>query len=153
MREREHEWNSLVGAEGTGNLAHPHACRLFTVLGKLTSRSGQNVRMAYDEGLADRLLEVMADDLDTDTRKMFGGLAVMWNGNMLCGVMGEDLMVRVGPEQYEECLELPGARVMDFTGRPMKGMLTIDGTAVAEDTELEAWVERCEAFVGTLPPK
>ena len=84
---------------------------------------------------------------------MFGGLAVMRNGHMLAGVMGDDLMARVGPDAYQECLEEPGASPMDFTGRPLKGMITVAGDSVASDESLAAWVARCRAFVESLPPK
>jgi TfoX/Sxy family transcriptional regulator of competence genes len=115
--------------------------------------SWHNGWMAYDAELADRLFESAGSEPGVTTRKMFGGFAVMVNGNMLAGVMGNDLMVRVGPDNYEELLEEPGATPMEFTGRPMKGMLTVDGAVVDSDCALETWVERCRSFVGTLPPK
>ena len=109
--------------------------------------------MAYDEALAERLLLQVADDPDIKTRKMFGGYAIMWRGNMLAGVIGDDLMVRVGPDAYEELLADPGAEEMRFTGRPMKGMLTVANESLSEDETLAAWVQRCKDFVGSLPPK
>lgn len=109
--------------------------------------------MAYDEDLAQRVLEVLATEDGISTRKMFGGLACMWNGNMVCGVMGSDLMARVGPTHYERLLAEPGAGPMEFTGRPMKGMLTVSGAAVADDGALADWVSRAKEFVGTLPAK
>lgn len=114
---------------------------------------GRMVSMAYDEGLAERLLEEAGADAGISTRKMFGGLAVMQNGHMLAGVLGDDLMARVGPDAYQECLEEPGASPMDFTGRPLTGMLTVAGDSVASDESLAAWVARCKAFVASLPPK
>lgn len=77
----------------------------------------------------------------------------MHDGHMLLGVVGDDLMVRVGPEQHEECLSLPGARAMDFTGRPMKGMVFVDGSSLETDRAIAAWAERAARFVSTLPPK
>ena len=77
--------------------------------------------MAYDEGLAERI-RTHTDDLDgIRERKMFGGLAFMYHGNMAMGVIGDELMVRVGPDAWAESVALPHAREMDFTGRPMKG--------------------------------
>ena len=84
---------------------------------------------------------------------MFGGLCIMLNGHMLCGVLGDELMVRVGPEDYDAALGEDGTREMDFTGRPLKGMVMVDGAAVAEPEDLEYWLQRCNLFVGRLPPK
>lgn len=109
--------------------------------------------MAYDEQLADRIRAVVADHPGIGERKMFGGLAVLLNGNMACGVVGDELMVRVGPEAYEEALGLPHARPMDFTGKPMKGMVYVGVDGIAEDAELAAWVARGLDFAGSFPPK
>ena len=79
--------------------------------------------MAYDEGLAQRVREVLAERSDLSERKMFGGLCFLVNGNMCCGVVRDELMVRVGPDAYDESLSLPHARKMDITGRPMKGFV------------------------------
>jgi hypothetical protein len=77
----------------------------------------------------------------------------MLQGNMCCGVVDEDLMVRLGPELGEKALREPHARPMDFTGRPMKGFVYVspDGTAI--EPALRAWVERAVAFASSLPPK
>jgi len=86
-------------------------------------------------------------------RKMFGGLAFMLGGNMCCGVLEDDLMLRVGPERYDDALARPGARPMDFTGRPMKGMVYVDGNTVATDAKLRDWIDVAVGFVGSLPAK
>ena len=78
--------------------------------------------MAYDEELAERIRAALGDRADVSERKMFGGLSFMLRGNMCCGVDKTNLMVRVGSEAYDEALAQPGARLMDFTGRPMKGI-------------------------------
>lgn len=109
--------------------------------------------MAYDEGLAERVRDVVGDDPGIEERKMFGGLAVLLHGHMACGVLGDELMVRVGPEAWEAALAQPHAREMDFTGRSMKGMVYVGGAGIAEDDDLAAWVERGLAFAGSLPPK
>lgn len=109
--------------------------------------------MSYDEGLAERVREVMSDRPDVSEKKMFGGLCLLVSGNMCCGILGDTLMARVGPDQYDECLMLPHARQMDFTGRPLKGMLYVDPEGIAEDDELKAWIDRCLVFVRALPPK
>ena len=76
--------------------------------------------MAYNERLADRMREVLADHKDITEKKMFGGLSFILGGNMCCGIVGDDLVVRVGPDSHEEALAKPDARPMDFTGRSLK---------------------------------
>ncbi|MGB0871509.1 MAG: TfoX/Sxy family protein [Solirubrobacterales bacterium] len=109
--------------------------------------------MAYEEALADRVRDILIDVDGVTERKMFGGLAFMVNGNMLCGPIGENLMVRVGPSAYEEALTIEGASEMRFTGKPMRGFVDVDGQALADDSALKAWVERGLAFAQSLPPK
>lgn len=109
--------------------------------------------MAYNEELGARLVAAVEDESDITARKMFGGLAIMWRGHMLAGVLGDELMVRVGPDAYEQTLVLPGVREMDFTGKSMKGMVMVSPDQVAELDGVEEWVQRAKQFVGTLPPK
>jgi len=109
--------------------------------------------MAYDEALADRIREVLANRDDVTERKMFGGIAFMAHGNMCCGVSGEDLMVRLGEDAADAALDEPGARPMDFTGRPMKGYAFVGPAGTATDTGLRVWVKRTLAFADALPPK
>jgi TfoX/Sxy family transcriptional regulator of competence genes len=109
--------------------------------------------VAYDEALAHRIRTETDGRLVFTERKMFGGLAFMLNGNMTVGIIGDELMVRVGPAAYEECLALPHARVMDFTGRTSKGMVYVGTDGIAEDDDLAAWVDRGVAYAGSLPPK
>lgn len=94
--------------------------------------------MSYDEGLAERLREVLADASDVTEKKMFGGLCLLVSGNMCRGIVDETLMARVGPDRYAEYLELPHARGMDFTGKPLKGMIYVDPEGIAEDEDLQA---------------
>jgi TfoX/Sxy family transcriptional regulator of competence genes len=75
--------------------------------------------MAYDEGLATRVREVLGDQPELVEKKMFGGLAFLLHGNMACGVRGEDLIVRVAAEAADAALGEPGTRPFDLTGRPM----------------------------------
>jgi hypothetical protein len=109
--------------------------------------------MAYDEGLAERIRDVIHSDLDMSERKMFGGLAFLARGYMFVGIVGERLMARVGPAQYDQARSLPHVREMDFTGRPMTGYVYVDPPGFEEDADLENWVRRCQRFVETLPPK
>lgn len=77
--------------------------------------------MAYDEGLAHRVGEILGDLPGLVEKKMFGGVGFMLHGNMACGIHKENLIVRVGPEKYETALNSPHTRPFDITGKPMKG--------------------------------
>ena len=109
--------------------------------------------MAYDEGLATRVRDVLGDQPGLAEKKMFGGLAFLLHGNMACGVRGDDLIVRMAVEEADAALEEPGARPFDMTGRPMKGWLLVAPEGHAEDDDLRRWVDRGLAHAGSLPPK
>ena len=109
--------------------------------------------MAYDEGLAERLREVFRARRGVTEKRMFGGIAFMVNGYMTVGIVGDTLMARVGPEQYESALRMEHVREMDFTGKPMKGYVFVDPPGIDDDQDLADWVERCHRFVRSLPPK
>ncbi len=109
--------------------------------------------MAYSEALAQRIRVTLQDELGVTERKMFGGLCFMLRGNMCCGVLKDELMLRVGAEQHAAALERPHARMMDFTGKPMKGMVYVDTDGVATDEALAEWVQWGVNFAGSLPPK
>ena len=109
--------------------------------------------MAYDEGVAQRVRETLIDHHGVVEKKMFGGLAFMVQGHMCCGVIREELMVRVGPDQYENALNEVGAREMDFTGRPMRGLVMVGQDGFESEESLTLWIERGLQFVTSLPPK
>ncbi len=109
--------------------------------------------MAFDEELASRIRDRIAERSDVTERRMFGGLAFLVRGHMCCGIVGDDLVVRVGPEKYERSLEEPHARPMDFTGRPLAGMVYVAPAGVRTARALAGWIERGLRFVETLPPK
>ncbi len=103
--------------------------------------------MAYSDPLADRIRDLFdTQKVAFVEKRMMGGLCFMVDGKMCLGVMGEELMARIGPEPYEACLLLPGARAMDFTGRPMIGFLFVDADGIDLDRDLECWVRRCLEF-------
>lgn len=108
--------------------------------------------MAYDTHLAERIRWILVDDGVTE-REMFGGIAFMLHGNMVCGVSHDTLMLRLGPELAAAALDEPHTRPMEFTGRPMKSMVLVEPLGFEGDDALADWVERARAFVGTLPPK
>jgi TfoX/Sxy family transcriptional regulator of competence genes len=109
--------------------------------------------MAFDEGLAERIRGVLGARSDVDERKMFGGIAFLVAGNMACGVMRDDLMVRMEPDAAAALESEPGARRFDMGGRPMRGWLLVAPEATADDGDLERWVRRGEEFAASLPPK
>lgn len=109
--------------------------------------------MAFDEKLAERVRKALARRLDVEERRMFGGLAFLVRGHMCCGVEGDRLMVRVGPEAYERCLALPHVREMDFTGRPLRGFVYVDPPGLAPQAKLNSWVARGVAFAASAPAK
>ncbi len=109
--------------------------------------------MAYDSKLADRVRTALEGHLGLVEKKMFGVIAFMLNGNMCCGVINDDLMVRVGPDGFEDALARPHARPMDFTGRPMKGFVFVGPEGTQTESNVEKWVLRGVAFAGSLPAK
>ncbi len=109
--------------------------------------------MAYDERLADRIRDLLKSQSGISERKMFGGLAFMHQGHMICGVVKDELMVRVGADRYEDALARPHARPMDFSGRPMRGMVFVAAGGLRQTAALRLWVEQSLAFARTLPPK
>ena len=109
--------------------------------------------MAYDETLAERVRDALSPVPDLAEIKMFGGLCFTVDGRMAVGVNGDDLMVRLPPEEGEAALSEPGARPMDFTGRPMKGFLFVGRDGLRTQRQLQAWVDRSVAYASSLPPK
>ena len=107
--------------------------------------------MAYSEDLAERVRSVIGAPFDE--RKMFGGLAFMVGGNMACGVLGDELMVRVGKDAFADALSRPHAREMDFTGRPMTGMVYVAAPGLKDKRSLTAWVKRGVDYASSLPRK
>ena len=108
--------------------------------------------MAYDEDLADRVRAVLPPGEAVAERQMFGGLAFMLRGHMFCGVVRDTLMVRLGPDGADRALDQPHVRPMDFTGRPMKGMVFV-GPGGLHGAALREWVAAAVAFTRALPPK
>jgi TfoX/Sxy family transcriptional regulator of competence genes len=114
---------------------------------------GYAAAMAYDEALAERVRTVLGDAPDVVAKRMFGGIAFMVAGNMACGVMGEDLLVRVGKAGQAASLARPSVRPMELSGRVMGGFVVVDAEGLDEDEVLAGWVERGSAFAASLPPK
>ena len=109
--------------------------------------------MAFDESLAQRIRDALARKQGVEEKKMFGGVGFLLNGNMLVGVWKNSLIVRIGPEVYEDVLLEPHVTEFDITGRPMKGWVLVEPEGVEEDHQLTGWVERGWKFVTTMPSK
>ena len=110
--------------------------------------------MAYDEDLANRLREQLADQPAVTEKRMFGGLAFLVAGNMSVGVTNRsELMVRVGADGSDEALAQPHARMFDMSGRPMPNWVVVAREGFASDADLAAWVARGVAYARSLPPK
>lgn len=109
--------------------------------------------MSFDEGLAQRIREYLQDYPGLEEKKMFGGLCFMISRHMCCGIVDDKLMARVGPDQYEGLLKREHTLEMDFTGRPMKGMIYVEPQGLNTDENLKEWLNLCIDFINTLPPK
>jgi hypothetical protein len=109
--------------------------------------------MAYDKGLAQRVRELLAEEQGFAEKKMFGGVCFLLHGNMACGIINDDLIVRVGLPDYETSLALPHTRRFDITGRTLKGWVMVEADGHEEDEHLSAWVRKGVRFTLTLPPK
>lgn len=108
--------------------------------------------MAYDENLASRVRAVVPADAEVTERKMFGGLAFLLEGHMFAGIVGSDLMVRIGAEATQRALELDHVREMDFTGRPAKNMIFVEPAGL-HGPALEQWVTAVAEYARTLGPR
>jgi TfoX/Sxy family transcriptional regulator of competence genes len=109
--------------------------------------------MTFDQRLAERVRAQLAGTPGVSERKMFGGLSFLVDGNLCVGVLGEELMARVGPAATEAALARPGSRLFDMGGRPMKGWVNVHQDVLEADDALAGWVADALAFVRTLPPK
>jgi hypothetical protein len=108
--------------------------------------------VAYDEELAERIREVLDGTPDVSERTMFGGLAFMVGGHMACGVVKDELMLRLGEEGTESALSRPHVREMDFNGRVSRTMVFV-GPGGLGRPDLARWVSQAAAFAASLPPK
>ena len=109
--------------------------------------------MTYDEALAARIRTALAGYPAVSERKMFGGIAFLQRGLMFVGVSGTSLMARVGKHNHADSVGRKHVREMDFTGKPMQGYVFVDSSGLKTEEQLLFWIDRCNAFVATLPPK
>jgi len=107
--------------------------------------------MAYSEKL-DARIAIVLKNRETIRRKMFGGTCHLLNGNMMCGVYKNYLILRLGAAESEKALQQPHVKIFDITGKPMKGWVMIDEAALA-GKELDKWLQKARIFAESLPPK
>jgi len=100
--------------------------------------------LAYDEYLAERIRRVFKDKgIETEEKKMMGGICYLVDDKMCAGVINDKLMARIGPEQYDEAITMKACRPMDFTGRPMKGFVYVEADGIDMEADLNDWIQRC----------
>jgi TfoX/Sxy family transcriptional regulator of competence genes len=110
--------------------------------------------MAYDEDLANRIRELIADAEGISEQRMFGGLAFLIHGNMSVAASGQGgLLVRVDPDETDALLAKPHVRPFEMRGRSMLGWLRVESEGVRTKRQLEPWVRRGVAYARSLPPK
>ena len=109
--------------------------------------------MAYDKQFADRIRKALGKPPKLSEREMFGGIGFMLRGNMACGVIGNELMVRIAKEATESTLKEPGARIFDFSGRLSPGWILVNQRVLAKPAQLKAWVKRGVDYALSLPAK
>ena len=109
--------------------------------------------MVYDNKLADRIRKILGQTRGVTEKNMFGGLSFLLNGKMCCGIIKNDLVVRVGEDVYEETIIKPHARPMDFTGRPIKGFVFVGPAGHKSDKDLRQWVQLSTDYAKSLPVK
>lgn len=102
--------------------------------------------MAYNETLSDRIREALADVPCVSEKLMFGGICYMVNDKMCVGVAEDEMMCRIGPDQYEAALERRGCREMVFTGKPMKGYVFVSEDGMRSQKDFQYWIDLCLAF-------
>ena len=102
--------------------------------------------MAYDEELAARVRRALRRRSDITERKMFGGLSFLRDGRMCCGIVGNDLVVRVLDKEMPSVLQRAHVRPMDFTGKPLRGFVYVAPDAIATDDGLRDWIAKGLAF-------
>jgi TfoX/Sxy family transcriptional regulator of competence genes len=109
--------------------------------------------MAYDEKLAERVREVLSPAAGISERKMFGGICFLLYGNMCCGILKDELVLRLEPNRAGILLQQPHTRPMDFTGRALKGFLYVEPLGLIAQSDLEKWISIALEFARSLPKR
>ena len=109
--------------------------------------------MPYSKGLEIRIQKIVSSWRKTDSKKMFGGICHLLDGNMFCGVYKDFLILRLGEQKAADALELPHVKPFDITGRPMKGWVMVEERGFAGEKDLKEWLEKARAIVKSLDSK
>ncbi len=109
--------------------------------------------MPYNPEIDDRIRKVVCRWKNTDAKKMFGGVCHLLNGNMVCGVYKDYLILRLGEKASAVALKQAHTKPFDITGKAMKGWVMIEGRGFSDDAQLRTWLNKAKDFVKTLPPK
>lgn len=109
--------------------------------------------MGFDETLVARIREVVRGRPDVIEKRMVGGRSFIVGGHLCCGVIGSDLMVRVGSAAHESTLNAPHVRPMQFAGRHLIGYVLVAPAGYESGAKLAAWVNRGIDYISTLPAK
>ena len=110
--------------------------------------------MPYNELINHRILEILSRWQETFiSKKMFGGTCHLLNGNMVCGVYKDFLILRLGEENAVSALREPHTKVFDITGKPMKGWVMVSEEGIKNEDTLEQWLLKAKNFAAALPPK
>jgi hypothetical protein len=107
--------------------------------------------VAYNEELAGRIRATLADRTEVAEKKMLGGLSFIVAGQMCCGVLKNDLVVRIEPADFDQLVARPHVRPFDFTGRPIQGMVYVESSGVTDPAVLREWVHRGTDYVAAHP--
>jgi TfoX/Sxy family transcriptional regulator of competence genes len=102
--------------------------------------------MAYNETLADRIRERLADLENVEEKQMMGGLTFMVNDKMCVGIIKDEMMCRIDPEFHDTAVEINGCRTMDFTKRPMKGYVLIEESGMKSKKDFDYWIDLALEF-------
>lgn len=106
--------------------------------------------MAYDEDLAVRIRQLLADEEHVTEMKMFGGLAFLVGGHMALAASGQGgILVRSDPRKSVPA----GSEPAIMRGRPMGGWLRVGDEGLQTKAQLSRWVRIGTAFARSLPPK
>ncbi|HJT23425.1 MAG TPA: TfoX/Sxy family protein [bacterium] len=109
--------------------------------------------MAYDEKLADRIREALKGSKGVTEKKMFGGICFLLNGNMIGGVLKDDLIVKFDKADHEKVIAQKHVRPFDFSGRPMAGIVYVGPAALKSKKDLAKWIGMGKTHAAGLPKK
>jgi len=109
--------------------------------------------MSYDTNLVNRLRTLLIENPNVEEKDMFGGHCFLIEKHMCCGVIGDNLLARVGPRQYSKCTSQNYVKQFEYSGRPIAGIVCVEAELTEGNEDLIDWLSLCKEFVGSLPAK